>query len=186
MRTSTRSIRTFNVRCRPGSVTPAAACFSSGMLAEEHGHYEAVSDEAVIAAALRILSRQLVRGGVMGNPRIVREYFAMRFAGLEHEVFACLYLDARNRVIACEDLFRGTIDASIVHVREVVKQVLAHNAAAVIFAHNHPSGVPEPSWSDELITRRLKDVLAIIDVRVLDHLIVAGAAIESMAQRGLL
>jgi DNA repair protein RadC len=110
----------------------------------------------------------------------------MRFAGLEHEVFCCLYLDNRNRVIACEELFRGTIDGASVHPRAVVKRALIHNAAAIILAHNHPSGVAEPSQADELITRRLKQALALVDIRVLDHLIVADAVVESMAERGLL
>jgi DNA repair protein RadC len=109
---------------------------------------------------------------------------ALRFAGLEHEVFACIYLDSRHRPIACEELFRGTIDGTSVHTREVVKRALVHNAAAVILAHNHPSGVAEPSQADELITRRLKEALALVDIRVLDHLIVGSGLVESMAERG--
>jgi len=110
----------------------------------------------------------------------------VRFGGIEHEVFACLYLDNRNRVTACKELFRGTIDGSSVHPREVVKEALAHNAAAVILVHNHPSGVAEPSQADELITRRLKQSLSLVDIRVLDHLIVGDATVESFAERGLL
>lgn len=186
MRTSTRSARSFNVRSHSGSVLPAAPRFSSGLVAEVGGAYAEVSDEEVIAAALRILSQQLVRGNAIANPRATREYLAMRFAGVEHEIFSCLYLDNRHRVIACEELFRGTIDGASVHPREVVKQALVHNAAAVILVHNHPSGLAEPSQADELITHRLKEALALIDVRVLDHLVVAGPVTESMAERGLM
>lgn len=186
MRTHSRSARSFNVRSPSGAVIPAAACFTSGLVAEASGAYAQVSDEEVIATALRILSRRIVRANALTNPRVTREYLAMRFAGLEHEMFACVYLDNRNRVIACEELFRGTIDGASVHPREVIKRALVHNAAAVILAHNHPSGVAEPSQADELITLRLKDALALIDVRVLDHLVVADAVIESMAERGRL
>jgi DNA repair protein RadC len=164
----------------------AAPCFSSGFVADAGGSRTEVSDDAVIAAALRILAERIVRSTALANPRVTRDYVAMRFAGLEHEVFACLYLDNRNRVIACEELFRGTIDGSSVHPREVVKHALIHNAVAVILAHNHPSGVAEPSQADELITRRLKESLALVDIRVLDHLVVGGAVAESMAERGLL
>ena len=186
MRTSTRSFRRFNVRLPSGSVVPEAPRYSTGLFAECNGTYSLASDNQVIDAALRILSQRLVRGSVLSNPRCTREYLAMRFAGLEHEVFSCVYLNNRHRAIACEELFRGTIDGASVHPREVVKRALIHNAAAVILAHNHPSGVAEPSQADELITRRLKEALALVDIRVLDHLIVADAVCESMAERGLL
>jgi DNA repair protein RadC len=109
----------------------------------------------------------------------------LKLATYEHEVFACLMLDNRNRVIAFRELFRGTIDGASVYPREVVKQALADNAAAVIFAHNHPSGATEPSQADIAITERLKKALALIDVRVLDHLIV-GDEVTSFAERGIL
>ena len=101
-------------------------------------------------------------------------------------MFCCLYLDNRHRLIAFDELFRGTIDGASVHPREVVREALAHNAAALILAHNHPSGVAEPSRADELITQRLRDALALVDIRVLDHLIVAGPETLSFAERGLL
>ena len=104
----------------------------------------------------------------------------------EHEVFVCVFLDSQNRVIACEELFRGTLAQTSVYPREVVKAALAHNAAAVIFAHNHPSGVAEPSRADELLTQALKQALALVDVKVLDHFVVAGAGAVSFAERGLL
>jgi DNA repair protein RadC len=186
MRTSTRSAYGLNVRSRSGSVLPQAPRFTSGLVADVGGTYTQVSDEDVIAAALRILSERLARSNALTNPRATREYLVMRFAGLEHEIFCCVYLDNRHRVIACEELFRGTIDGSSVHPREVVKRALVHNAAAVILAHNHPSGVAEPSQADELITHRLKESLALVDIRVLDHLVVGGAVAESMADRGLM
>jgi DNA repair protein RadC len=109
-------------------VLASASQFSSGLFIEEAGSYTAVEDEKVIASALRIVAQRLVRGDALIDPRRTREYLAMRFAGLEHEVFCCLYLDNCNRVIACEELFRGTIDGAWMHPREVVKQVLIHNA----------------------------------------------------------
>ena len=109
----------------------------------------------------------------------------MRLRDLPHEVFCCVYLDNRHRVIAFEELFRGTIDGASVHPREVVKHALSKNAAAVILVHNHPSGICEPSQADELITRRLKDALGLVDIRVLDHLIIGDERCESLAERGL-
>jgi DNA repair protein RadC len=109
-----------------------------------------------------------------------------RLAQHPYEVFTLIYLDKRHRVIACQDLFRGTIDGASVYPREVVKEALKHNAAAVILAHNHPSGVAEPSQADEMITQRVKEALALVDIRVLDHVIVAGGDTTSFAERGLL
>jgi DNA repair protein RadC len=110
----------------------------------------------------------------------------LRLAPRDHEVFTILFLDSRHRLIDCREIFRGTIDGASVHPREVVKEALARNAAAVILSHNHPSGVAEPSQADELITQRLREALALIDVRVLDHLIVAGSDVVSLAERGAL
>lgn len=143
-----------------------------------------VNDDQIIATALGILSRRLAAGPALLNQQSTRDYLAMRFAGLEYEVFVCLFLDNRHRVIACEELFRGTIDGANVHLREVVKRALMHNAAAVIFSHNHPSGVAGPSQADQLITRRLKDALSIVEIRVLDHLVVGGPEVCSFAERG--
>ena len=120
------------------------------------------------------------------NPRATRDYLRLQLAPRDHEVFAILFLDNRHRVIEFVPLFRGTIDGASVHPREVVKEALSRNAAAVILAHNHPSGVAEPSQADELITNRLRDALALVDVRVLDHFVVTGDAIVSFAERGLL
>ena len=121
----------------------------------------------------------------LSSPQDTRNYLRLKFAGLEHEVFACLFLDQRHRVICFEELFTGTIDGASVYPREVVKATLKHNAAAVIFAHNHPSGNAEPSQSDKHITGRLKEALALIDVRVLDHFVV-GDEVVSFAERGLI
>jgi DNA repair protein RadC len=181
-----RSAHNFNVRSDRGFIVTPSPSFTTSFVAESNGAYQNVSDEVVIAEALRILSRQMLHTDVLSNPRVTRQYLAMRFAGLEHEVFACLYLNNRNRVVACEELFRGTIDGASVHPREVVKRALLHNAAAVVFAHNHPSGIAEPSQADELITRRLREALALVDIRVLDHFVVGGEVAESFAERGLL
>jgi DNA repair protein RadC len=142
--------------------------------------------QAVLELARRHYQELMQSGPALLNPQATRDYLHMRLRDLPHEVFCCLYLDNRHRVIAFEELFRGTLDGANVHPREVVKQALAHNAAALILAHNHPSGVAEPSQADELITRRLKDALALVDIRVLDHLIVGDGRCESFAERGLL
>ena len=145
-------------------------------------------DEALINKALAALERRMrsKEGGVMTSPLATRRYLQFRFAELEHEVFSILHLDNRNTLIECQELFRGTIDGASVYPREVVKEVLARNAAAVILVHNHPSGNPEPSRADELITLRLRDALALIDVRMLDHVIVTPTGCTSLAEKGLL
>lgn len=179
-------IKHLNHRSDVGAVEPGAARFSTGFQMELDGVFAPVSDEQVLGAALRIAAERMVESAPLLGPRATREYLTLRFAQLEYEVFACLYLDNRIRVIECEELFRGTIDGSSVHPREVVKRALRYNAAAVILAHNHPSGVAEPSQADEFITKRLKQALALVDIRVLDHFVIGGAVAESMAERGLL
>ena len=123
---------------------------------------------------------------VLANPNAVREFLIVHHKGQEREVFSCLFLDNRHRLICFDEVFLGTVDGASVHPREVVKLALARNAAAVILAHNHPSGVAEPSQADELITARLRDALALVDIRVLDHLVVGGTTVTSFAERGLL
>ena len=120
------------------------------------------------------------------SPQITRQYLKSRLNAYQHEVFACMFMDNRHRLIIFKELFTGTIDGASVYPREVVKMTLKYNAAALIFAHNHPSGVAEPSQSDIQITRRLKDALALIEVRVLDHLIIGNNDIVSLAERGLI
>ena len=134
----------------------------------------------------RWMMEDLRRSPVLQNPRAVRDYLVVHYAGQERETFACLFLDNRHRLIAVEDLFLGTIDGASVHPREVVKRALQVNAAALILAHNHPSGVAEPSQADELITVRLRDALALVDIRVLDHIVVGGGSCVSFAERGLM
>jgi DNA repair protein RadC len=123
---------------------------------------------------------------VLTSPQSVRDYLQVSLTGREHEVFMVLFLDTRHQVITFEEMFRGTLAQTSVYPREVVKRCLTTNAAAVIFAHNHPSGVVEPSQADNMLTQTLRDALALIDVRVLDHFIVAGNGILSFAERGLL
>jgi DNA repair protein RadC len=142
--------------------------------------------QAALEIARRHLLETLRREDVLTSPQVARSYLGARLRDRPHEVFACLFLDNRHRVICFEEMFRGTIDGATVHPREVVKTALAHNAAAVIFAHNHPSGVADPSRADEMLTRRLKDALALVDIRVLDHVVVGEGETVSFAERGLL
>lgn len=142
--------------------------------------------QAVLEMARRALSEDIRGGDVLRSPASVREYLRLALQGREQEVFLALFLDAQNRVIEPEELFRGTLTQTSVYPREVVKRALHHNAAAVIFAHNHPSGVAEPSRADEVLTQTLKQALALVDVKVLDHFIVGAAALLSFAERGLI
>lgn len=141
--------------------------------------------QAILEMSRRHLFEQLSRGDALCSPQQTRQFLSAQLGDYPHEVFACLFLDNRNRVIAFEKLFFGTIDGASVYPREVVRMALKKNAAALIFAHNHPSGVAEPSAADEQITRRLKDALALVDIRVLDHFVV-GDEVVSFAERGLL
>jgi DNA repair protein RadC len=150
------------------------------------GFRTATLDE-IMAGARQALSLRIRKGTVFDSPKATADYLTARLAQREHEIFTVIYLDTRNRLISCQELFRGTIDGASVHPREVVKEALRHNAAAVILGHNHPSsGIAEPSHADELITTRLRQALALVDIRVLDHVIVAGGTTLSFAQRGLL
>jgi DNA repair protein RadC len=142
--------------------------------------------QAALELARRALKEDLSSRDALSSPRAVRDYLRLLLAGREHEIFVILLLDAQHRVIATEELFRGTLTQTSVYPREVVKSALRHNCAAVIFAHNHPSGVAEPSHADELLTRSLKAALTLVDVQVLDHFIVAGTRTLSFAERGLL
>jgi DNA repair protein RadC len=180
------TFRSLNIKSAGGHIEPKADTFTSGFVRETVEGYTSVSDNAVIAAALELLSRRLAKGPLLSSPRAVKDYLRLRFADLQHEVFCLLYIDKRHRLIACEDLFRGTIDGASVHPREVVKAALRHNAASVICAHNHPSNCPEPSQADELITSRIKSALEIVDIRLLDHIVASAGDTVSMAERGLL
>jgi DNA repair protein RadC len=144
---------------------------------------------ALLQAALELVRRHhletLRAGPPLTSPRVARDYLVAQLRDRDHEVFCCLYLDNRHRLLGFEELFRGTIDGASVHPREVVKRALTRRAAAVILVHNHPSGVAEPSQADEVITARLRDALALVDIRVVDHLIVGDGICVSLAERGL-
>ena len=142
--------------------------------------------QAALELSRRHYSEAMKAGPALEAPQVARQFLVAQLRDRPYEVFCCLHLDNRHRLIAFDELFRGTIDGASVHPREVVKQALARNAAAVILAHNHPSGVAEPSHADELITARLRDALALVDIRVLDHLVVGDTRCESFAERGLL
>ncbi|MDN3516343.1 DNA repair protein RadC [Aquisalimonas lutea] len=141
--------------------------------------------QAVLAMARRYLATELDRGEALTSPRATAEYLRAQLRHQQREVFGCLFLDNRHRVLRFEEMFHGTIDAAAVYPREIVRRALALNAAAVIAAHNHPSGVTEPSRADEQITRRLRDALALVDVRLLDHFVIGDGAPVSLAERGL-
>ena len=153
---------------------------------DERGDTRRASSEQILAAARGIMSRRVRRGASMSSPRLVKDFLSLKLGALEHEMFCVLLLDKRHRLIEFVELFRGTIDGATVHPREVVKLALAKNAAALVLAHPHPSGVAEPSQADELITQRLKDALSLVDIRVLDHVIIAGGVAVSLAERGVL
>ena len=159
----------------------AAFCATPGL-----GPAKFVQLQAVLELAQRHLEETLHRTDVIQSVADTRRYLMARMRHHQSEVFSCLFLDNKHRVILYEELFFGTIDSSAVHPRQVVKRALHHNAAAVILGHNHPSGEIEPSRGDELITNRLKEVLAMIDVRVLDHVIVGRSGATSFGERGLI
>ena len=142
--------------------------------------------QAVLEMGKRHLQETLERGISLENPEQTKTYLVSQLREYQHEVFACLFLDNRHRIIQFDKLFQGTINGASVHPREVVKQALSHNAAAVILAHNHPSGVAEPSQADQQITQLLKQALDLVDVRVLDHIIVGDGETVSLAERGML
>ena len=144
-----------------------------------------MTQEQIIQQALRILDARMRATPILSSPEAVRNYLRLSLHDRAHEVFACVFVDPKHRVIAYDELFRGTLAQTSVYPREVVKAALAHNAAAVIFAHNHPSGVAEPSRADELLTQSLKQALALVDIRTLDHFIIAGSQLVSFAERGL-
>ena len=156
------------------------------LVCDAEGTYRPANRTEVLNAARRLISAKMRRGTVMGSPTAARDYVQIRLHDLEHEVFAVLFLDAQNRLINYQEMFRGTLTQTSVYPREIVKQALACNAAAVILVHNHPSGHAEPSRADELLTATLKSTLALVDVRVLDHLVVGADHVTSFAERGLL
>ena len=162
-----------------GSLTP--------LFVPAHGQEE-LPEKCLVARELvkRWLCEEIRHGDMLNSPEMVRDYLRLHFASYECEAFVAIFLDAQHQVIVVDELFRGTLTQTSVYPREVVKASLKCNAAAVFFAHNHPSGVAEPSQSDRMLTDALKQALALVDVRVLDHFIVAGTTIVSFAERGLL
>ncbi len=150
------------------------------------GNYIPAGRDLVIAGAKQEIASMMKHGKALTSPAAVREALQVQLADYEHEVFLTLYLDNQHRIIECVELFRGTIDGASVYPREVVKEALSRNSAAVIFFHNHPSGIAEPSSADNMITRKLKDALAVVDVRTLDHFIVGSEGTYSYAEHGLL
>lgn len=150
------------------------------------GPHRAAQLAATRECCTRFFQARLAPGATIGSPADSTEFLLARLRDRPHEVFCCLFLDNRHRVLAFDELFRGTIDSTTVYPREVVKQALARNAAAVILAHNHPSGVAEPSDADRLITRRIRDALDLVDVRLLDHFVIGDGVCLSLAARGLL
>jgi DNA repair protein RadC len=150
------------------------------------GPAKAAELKAMVELTRRVLLEEIAGKDVLNSPDAVRDYLRLSLSALPYEAFMALFLDSQHRLVAADELFRGTLAQTSVYPREVVKAALACNAAAVIFAHNHPSGVAEPSRADELLTTALKQALALVDIRTLDHLIVAGRRIVSFAERGLL
>jgi DNA repair protein RadC len=158
-------------------------------VADQRGRYRAriaLTEEQIIKAAVLLLNKHIERGAMLTSPDLVRAYLKTQLRDREHEVFVCLFLDSGHRVIEYEELFRGTIDGASVYPREVVKRCLQLNAAAVIFAHNHPSGTNEPSQADRQITDKLKAALEMIDVRVLDHFIIGDGEPHSFREHRLI
>ena len=173
--------------CDTLGITPVFAASEADFCAV-HGMGQAkyVQLQAIREMSSRGLKEELQRGDALNSPRAVRDYLQLLLGGRQQEVFLVLFMDTQHRVIASEELFHGTLSQTSVYPREVVKRALAHNAAAVILAHNHPSGVAEPSQSDQLLTSALKQALAMVDVRVLDHFIVAMGKTLSFAEKGLI
>lgn len=156
------------------------------MVRAECGHYRQATDDQVLVAAREAIDRKMKREVSFANPWAMKEYLRAKLCGYEHEIFAVVFLDSQNRLIEYAEMFRGTINHASVHPREVVKEALRWNAAAVVLAHNHPSGLAMPSSDDRTMTNRLKEVLQVVEVRVLDHLIVAGNEVVSFSERGLM
>ncbi|HXU94665.1 MAG TPA: DNA repair protein RadC [Gallionella sp.] len=172
---------------RFGSLTRMfSACESEFCETYGMGQAKYVQLQAVLEMSRRALKEELQHGDALNSPRAVREYLQLSLGGRQHEVFLALFLDTQHRVVAAEELFQGSLSQTSVYPREVVKRALAHNAAAVILAHNHPSGVAEPSQSDRLLTDALKQALSLVDVRVLDHFVVGAGQTLSFAENGLM
>lgn len=167
-------------------MTQFSLAFDSLLIRDDRGQYLPASAEQILEAARQVIDTKIKRGAPFTSPDIVKEYLGAKLAGFEHEVFAVLFLDNQHRLIEYVEIFRGTIHGASVYPREVVKEALKFNAAAAILAHNHPSGHSQPSQADKTLTARLKEALGLVDVRTLDHVIVAGHERVSFAELGLL
>ena len=166
------------------SLEPSAV--ASLLVRDVAGSYRPAEPAEVLQAALRVLADQLRGSEMLSSPQLVRDFLRIKLGTLEHEVFAVIHLDAQHRVIEYAEMFRGTVSQTSVYPREIVKESLARNSAALVLVHNHPSGAAEPSRADEALTQTLKNALALVDVRVLDHFVVTRGGIVSFAERGLL
>jgi len=158
---------------------------SALLVCDVAGQYRPAEADEVLLAAQQLLASQVRGSDVMSSPALVKDFLRARLGSLPHEVFAVVHLDAQNRVLDYVEMFRGTVSQTSVYPREVVRDALLRNSSALLLVHNHPSGVGDPSRADEYLTQTLKQAAALVDVRVLDHFIVAGSSILSMAERGL-
>ena len=159
---------------------------SSLLVRDDQGRYMQATADQILEAARQVIDQKIPRGALFTSPELVKDYLRTKLAGFEHEVFAALFLDTKHRLIEYIELFRGTIDSASVYPREVVKAALRVNAAAAVFSHNHPSGNPEPSHADKVLTQRLREALAIVEIRTLDHIVVGSEGTVSFAEQGLL
>ena len=159
---------------------------SSLLVRDSQGRYMLATADQILEAARQVIDQKIPRGALFTSPELVKDYLRTKLAGFEHEVFAALFLDTKHRLIEYIELFRGTIDSASVYPREVVKAALRVNAAAAVFSHNHPSGNPEPSHADKVLTQRLREALAIVEIRTLDHIVVGSEGTVSFAEQGLL
>jgi len=173
----------------PGLSLPTTNKIPHFVVCEKSGKYQAakpLTEAQIIKAAKSLLNRRFKPGQALTSPELTRDWLRINLMGLEHEVFVCLFLDNQHQVIKHEEMFRGTIDGSSVYPREVAKRCLQLNAAAVMFAHNHPSGIAEPSHADKWITDKLKTALSLFDIRTLDHFIIGKDKPYSFVEHGLL
>ena len=174
------------VRSNRGHINQPADISSTDFVRQSVAGQTPIMDSEIISAALGILAKRIAKGSIIKNMEDAKKYLAVRFADLQHEVFAIVYLTNRHAVIACDEIFRGTIDGASVYPREVVKSALQYNAAAILIAHPHPSGVCEPSHADEMITTRLREACGLMDIRLIDHIVISGDRAISFAERGML
>ena len=168
------------------SFVAVSSAASSLLVRDVAGEYRRANADEVLQAAQRLLACRVRGTDVLTSPAVVKDFLRARLGNLPHEIFAVVHLDAQNRVLDYVEMFRGTVSQTSVYPREVVKDSLSRNSSALLLVHNHPSGSPEPSRADELLTQTLKSAAALVDVRMLDHLIVAGRDVMSFAERGLL